>query len=116
MATVTTTDLIDDLDGAKGASLVTFGIDGHEYNIDLTGANRERLYEALEPFMVAGRKLRQEGVKVARNGRQPARTDPAQLAAIRAWASQNGHVVKARGRVPSAIVAAFEAAHQEATA
>lgn len=115
MATVTTTDLIDDLDGAKGASLVTFSVDGHEYHIDLTGANRERLYEALEPFMVAGRKLRQD-VKATRNGRQPARTDPAQLAAVRAWASSNGHAVKARGRIPRSVVEAFEVAHQEVTA
>lgn len=119
MATVTTTALIDDLDGATtGASLVTFSVDGFAYEIDLTGANKERLYDALEPFMVAGRQIREANAKpkTARNGRQPARTDPEQLAAIRAWAATAGHTVKPRGRIAASIVAAYEAAHQEATA
>jgi hypothetical protein len=119
MATVTTTALVDDLDGTTtGASLVTFSVDGYKYEIDLTGANKEKLYAALEPFMVAGRQTREANAKpkAVRNGRQPARTDPAQLAAIRAWALANNQPVKPRGRIAGAIVAAYEAAHQEATA
>lgn len=121
MATVTTTALVDDLDGATtGAATVTFSIDGYKYEIDLTGANKELLYDALEPFMVAGRQIREANakpkLKAARNGRQPARTDPEQLAAVRQWASQNGHAVKPRGRVPATVMAAYEAAHQGASA
>lgn len=119
MATVTTTALVDDLDGTTtGAATVTFAIDGYKYEIDLSGANKERLYDALEPFMVAGRQIREANAKpkTARNGRQPARTDPEQLAAVRQWASQNGHAVKPRGRVPATVMAAYEAAHQGATA
>lgn len=119
MATVTTENIVDDLDGTTtGASLVTFAVDGFTYEIDLTGANKEKLYDALEPFMVAGRQTREANAKpkTARNGRQPARTDPAQLAAIRAWGNENGHPTKPRGRVPATVVAAYEAAHQEATA
>jgi hypothetical protein len=119
MATVTTTALIDDLDGTTtDVGTVSFTIDGYHYLIDLTGANKEKLYAALEPFMVAGRQTREANSKpkAVRNGRQPARTDPAQLAAVRAWAAQNGHAVKPRGRVPGKVMAAYEAAHQEATA
>lgn len=119
MATVTTTSLVDDMDGATtGAATVTFAIDGYKYEIDLTGANKERLYDALEPFMVAGRQIREANgkPKTARNGRQPARTDPEQLAAVRQWANANGHAVKPRGRIPGTVMAAYEAAHQGATA
>jgi len=122
MATVTTENIVDDLDGSPtGASTVEFSVDGYNYQIDLTGANKEKLYSALEPFMVAGRQTREANAAKAargkaRNGRQAARTDPAQLAAIRAWATDAGHTVKARGRIPAAVVEAYEAAHQEATA
>jgi len=119
MATVTNTSLIDDLDGtATGAATVTFSVDEHRYEIDLTGANREKLYTALEPFMEAGRKIRQDTAKAKtpRNGRQPARTDPAQLAAVRDWARTNGHQLSNRGRIARSIQDAYEAAHREATA
>src|SRR5438874_2263573 len=97
MATVTQTTLVDDLDGtATDVGTVSFTIDDYHYLIDLSGANKEKLYTALEPFMVAGRQIREANAKpkAARNGRQPARTDPAQLAAVRAWANANGHPTK----------------------
>lgn len=120
MATVRTESLVDDLDGSTGADVatVTFAIDKYTYEIDLTEQHRSSLYDALETYMASGRQVHGEQAKPkpARNGRQPARTDPAQLAAIRAWGNENGHPTKPRGRIPGAIVAAYEAAHQEATA
>ena len=119
MATVTNTTLVDDMDGTPtGASLVTFSVDGFSYEIDLTGANKEKLYNALEPFMEAGRQIRQDTAKAKapRSGRQPARTDPEQLAAIREWARGAGHTVAPRGRIAQAIQDAYNQAHQEATA
>jgi len=119
MATVTATSLVDDLDGEHVAdTTVTFSIEGYSYEIDLTNANREKLYAALEPFMVAGRQIRQDTAKAKapRNGRQPARTDPEQLAAIRTWARENGHQLSNRGRIAASIQDAYNQAHQEATA
>jgi hypothetical protein len=118
MATVRTESLVDDLDGAADARTVTFAVDNFAYEIDLTEQHRSDLYDALETYMASGRQVHGERAKPkpSRNGRQPARTDPAQLAAVRAWAAQNGHAVKPRGRVPGRVVAAYEAAHQEATA
>src|SRR5882757_5900842 len=119
MATVTNTSLVDDLDGATAdVGTVSFTIDGYHYLIDLTGANKEKLYNALEPFMEAGRQIRQDTAKAKapRNGRQPARTDPEQLAAIREWARSAGHTVSPRGRIAQKIQDAYNQAHQEATA
>jgi hypothetical protein len=119
MATVTNTTLVDDMDATPdGVATVTFSVDNYKYEIDLTGANREKLYNALEPFMEAGRQIRQDTAKAKapRNGRQPARTDPEQLAAIRTWAREAGHAVSPRGRIAQAIQDAYNQAHQEATA
>lgn len=118
MATVTNTMLVDDLDGTPEAVEVSFSIDSYAYRIDLTEQHKSELYDALELYIASGRQVRGDGnkPKQARAGRQPARTDPAQLAAIRAWAADAGHTVKARGRIPARVVEAFEAAHQEATA
>jgi Lsr2 len=41
----------------------------------------------------------------------PARTDPAQQAAVREWAAEHGHQLRARGRIPQAVWDAYEAAH-----
>jgi len=47
----------------------------------------------------------------AAGGRSPATTDRAQTQAIRDWARRNGHQVSDRGRIPSAVLDAFNAAH-----
>jgi hypothetical protein len=46
----------------------------------------------------------------ARPGRAPARADREQTQAIREWARKNGHKVNERGRVPAAVVAAYNSA------
>lgn len=112
MAEKTHVTVVDDLDGAEGAATVTFGVDGHAYEIDLTSAHKEELYAALEPFMQAGRKTREGNARKPRGGRQKARADKEQLQAIRAWARSQGHEVSDRGRVPAQVVAAFEEAHR----
>jgi hypothetical protein len=115
MATVTTTTtaLVDDLDEAATAdSTVEFSVEGHRYEIDLTGANREKLYNALEPFMVNGRRIREAGGNGRARRRRPTPVDPAQTAAVREWARANGHTVSDRGRVSRAVQRAFDQAHQ----
>jgi hypothetical protein len=61
MATRITTVLVDDLDGTdipRGLGVtVRFGIDGRNYEIDLTDENAESLRGALGPFMAAGRRV-----------------------------------------------------------
>lgn len=116
MATVTNTSLVDDLDGSPGAVEVSFSIDQYTYRIDLTESHRSELYDCLETYMASGRQVHGDRAKpkTARGGRLTARTDPAQLAAIRAWAADNSYDVKPRGRVPGAVLAAYEAAHQTA--
>jgi nucleoid-associated protein Lsr2 len=101
--------LTDDLSGAevpagKGET-VAFSLDGTSYEIDLTAKNASVLRKALRPYIDAGRPM---------NGsrRRPVRTKlAADTGTVKEWARANGYQVRDRGRVPKAVVAAFEAAN-----
>ncbi|WP_166850700.1 Lsr2 family protein [Isoptericola sp. BMS4] len=102
--------LIDDIDGSDADETVTFALDGVSYEIDLTSKHAAELRDALATWIGHGRK--QAGR--AAGARTPARrtqTDRAQLAKIREWARENGHKVSDRGRIPAAVLSAYEAAH-----
>jgi len=103
--------LVDDLDGTPiedGGGTVRFSIDGANYEIDLSGANADKLTEALEKFVSASRRVRASG-----NAAPAAvkKSDPQRLKAIREWAAKNGHEVSSRGRIPSDVIDAYDAAN-----
>jgi hypothetical protein len=118
MAQRTTIQLVDDLDGTASNDIrtVTFGLDGVEYEIDLTDDNAENLRKGLADFVATARRT---GGRVKRGLGSPASTAPSregvrskeQTQAIRDWAKNNGHQVAERGRIPGGVVEAFEAAH-----
>ena len=75
----------------------TFAIDGKQLEIDLE-------------FEAWAKSARRIGAAT----RRPARTSRggrADLNTVREWASQNGHQVSDRGRVPASILEAYDAAH-----
>ena len=119
MAQKTIVQLFDDLDGSTGddISSVEFALDGVTYEIDLRDANAERLREAIAGFVDAarrtgGRVKRASGVpsvKPSGDGRSREQTR-----AMREWARRNGHDVSERGRIPAAVIEAFEQAHASA--
>ena len=97
--------LVDDIDGTAATETVLFGIDGSDYEIDLSAENAAELREAFARYTAAGRrKARGNG----NSGRTAGRTQTANATAIRAWAAANGLKVNARGRVPAPIVQAYE--------
>ena len=102
--------LTDDLSGAeipagKGET-ITFSLDSTSYEIDLTDKNASALRKAMRPYIEAGRP-----VKGSRRG--PVRTKVAVDArTVKQWARANGYQVRDRGRVPKAVLAAFEAANR----
>ncbi len=99
--------LKDDIDKTIAARNVTFALDGVEYEIDLSEDNITKLVAALEPFTAAGRRVR--GAAKARARRRPA--DGPSTNDVRIWARSQGHEVSDRGRIPAAVMAAYEAAH-----
>lgn len=58
--TYTTIELIDDLDGSKADRTVTFSVDGHQYEIELSRRNVKALELALRPYVQNGRRVRRK--------------------------------------------------------
>jgi Lsr2 len=114
MARETITRLVDDLDGGNAERTVSFGWDGQSYEIDLSKKNISTLEKALKPYLDAGRRLRGATTRsTRRTGRanSTGSADRGKLQDVREWARANGHEVSERGRIPSAIREAYEAAH-----
>jgi hypothetical protein len=109
MATQTIVRLLDDIDQSDADETVKFGLDGVQYEIDLSAKNAEKLREALNDFVTSARRSTGTGL-TKRRITGPARNDSAQNKAIREWAQAQGKKVADRGRVPAEIVAEYEAA------
>jgi hypothetical protein len=106
--------LVDDLDGGDATETVSFGLDGTTYEIDLSAANAAMLRAALADYVAHARRpqrIPRSANSPARSNRQPARADREQTQAIREWARKNGHKVNDRGRVPAAVVDAYNTAN-----
>ena len=103
--------LEDDYDGGEADETVTFGLDGAEYEIDLSSANAAELRNALAPWLAHARKV---------GGRKRTRSAVTRVAAadsggstsdIRASAVDNGMDVSSCGRISSEVRQAYEQAH-----
>src|SRR5688572_7720336 len=110
--------LVDDIDGSEAAETVTFGLDGAQYEIDLSAENADRLREALAPYVGHGRRAggrRRSSGGRSRAGRSSGASggsaDGASAAEVRAWARENGWDVPERGRVSAEVRDAYAAAH-----
>jgi Lsr2 len=116
MAQKVTVSLIDDLDGDQADETVEFGLDGKNYEIDLSSGNANKLRDALQAYVAAAR--RPGGRRRSGGGgggaagaasRRPS-VDREQNQAIRDWARKRGMKVSDRGRIPADVLEAY---HQE---
>ncbi|MDR2703116.1 MAG: Lsr2 family protein [Cellulomonadaceae bacterium] len=109
--------LHDDIDGAEGAKTVHFMLDGKHYEIDLHEVHHQQLRDALGRFTSKARPAATTTHKVGRPAkghttRRPAvSVDRERLAAIRDWARGKGYAVNDRGRIPTKIIAEYDAHH-----
>jgi hypothetical protein len=94
----------DDIDGSEGAVTVRFAYGAQEYEVDLGKKNADKLDKALMEFIPNARRVGKKSA-VKSGGK---RND---LAAVRAWANDNGHAVSERGRVPQNVIDAYDEAH-----
>ncbi|MCS3443737.1 histone-like nucleoid-structuring protein Lsr2 [Microbacterium phyllosphaerae] len=106
--------LVDDIDGTVlevgEGETVHFSLNGASYEIDLNTAHAEELRKAFEPYISAGRRAASSGaVRSAAPRKRPGRNP--EVAAIRAWANDNGYTLSERGRIPAPVVEAYNAAH-----
>jgi hypothetical protein len=106
MAQKIQTLFIDDLDGSEATGTVRFGLDGTDYEIDLSTAHSAELRNALEQYI---RHARRTGTARraprSRNGNSSVDT-----AKVRDWAKDQGIEIKDRGRVPATVVEKYQAA------
>ena len=115
MAQKVIVEMVDDLEGSPGGDVTTvgFALDGRSYEIDLNSRNAEKLRDSLAEFIAASRRHR------AGRGGGTAKAAPAhdtgareRAHAIREWAREAGHEVSGRGRIPAAVVDAYEQAQR----
>ena len=100
--------LEDDFEGGPAEETVQFGLDGRQYEIDLSTANAEKLREALRPYAAAGR--RAKGKAARTTGAHSSTGGNPETAKIRAWAKENGYEVSDRGRIHQSVKDAYYAA------
>jgi hypothetical protein len=109
MAQKIQTLFIDDIDGGEAERTVRFGLDGAEYEIDLSTKHNEELRAALGTYVTHARKVAGTARRGAgRGGRKPSSVD---TVAVRAWAREKGYDIKDRGRVPADLVVKYQAAN-----
>ncbi|MEX5299085.1 Lsr2 family protein [Kocuria sp. CPCC 205292] len=101
--------LEDDLDGGPAEETVRFGLDGAQYEIDLSEENAAKLRDAVRPFITKAR--RAQSKQTAKQARPTGKSNP-DTAAIRQWARENGHPVSDRGRIHQDVQKAYYDAHQ----
>ena len=99
--------LIDDIDGGEAAGTVRFGLDGTDYEIDLSAAHGEELRNALGQYLAHARRAGGTARSAARSRRDGAAVDTAK---VREWAKGQGIEVKDRGRVPAGVVEQYKTA------
>jgi nucleoid-associated protein Lsr2 len=109
MAQKVQTLFIDDIDGGEAEGTVRFGLDGTDYEIDLSGEHNGELHTALAQYIAHARKV---GGASRRSGRSASRHAPSGIdtTAVRTWAREQGIDIKDRGRVPADVVAKYQAA------
>jgi hypothetical protein len=112
MAQKVTVLLVDDIDGGSADETVSFSLDGVSYEIDLSTKNAKTFRDALAQYVGQARRVggRSSGGRSARGTRRSGGGDN-RTAEIREWARKNGHKVNERGRIPAAVVEAYDKAH-----
>lgn len=99
--------LEDDIDGGEAAETIFFGLDGVNYEIDLSRENAERMRDDLASWV--GHARRVSGRK--KPGTRAAGAKRSDLDDIRAWGRANGFQISDRGRVSANVMKAYDAAH-----
>ena len=101
--------LIDDLDGSDAEGTILFGLDGTQYEIDLSTDHAKELRATLTRYIDAGRKVTGTARREGQHGRK-APASSINNTEVRTWAKAQGLEVKERGRVSADILARYRAA------
>ncbi|ORI18235.1 Lsr2 family protein [Rhodococcus sp. 1168] len=107
--------LVDDIDDKpidSGGEHISYSVNGVSYEIDLSDKNAIEFHRKLDYYIEhsarVGGKRPKKAVGATSSGQK---RDANQTKAIREWARSNGYTISARGRIPSDVENAFDAAH-----
>jgi hypothetical protein len=112
MAQQVVVQLVDDLDGSSSDDITTvqFGLDGVQYEIDLSATNADSLRKGLADFVTAARRT---GGRLKKGLPSPdGGGGSGEAGQIREWALDNGYELAARGRIAAHVVEAYRQAQQ----
>jgi hypothetical protein len=103
--------LIDDIDGGTAHETINFGLDGVNYEIDLSTKHATQLRSALARYVEAATRIGPGRVATTARGRRaaPAHGDRTQNQAIREWAKRKKIELSGRGRIPRYVVEQYQA-------
>lgn len=97
------TQYYDDIDNSPlredELHVVRFSMAGTDYVLDLSKENAREFHETLAPFIQAARQAPADAAR---------RVNPRE---VRKWAQQQGMAIAHRGKIPFAIVDAYNEAH-----
>jgi hypothetical protein len=94
-------ELMDDLDQSPASQTIHFGVDGIDYEIDLSEKNAKKFTAALQPYVSNGRRVGGRKRGAGRRAGSSAGVDPK---VVRQWANEQGIEISSRGRIPGQIV------------
>lgn len=100
-------EVLSDISGEKGASTVTYSVNGQQYSIDLTEPEAKEFQEMLAPYVAVSAVGKRRGPRL--------RSTPEETAAIRTWAEATGHALTPAGRVPAVTRHAYLEAQANGT-
>lgn len=107
----TRTILVDDIDGSEATDTLEFSWGGDRYSIDLNDKNADDFREMMALWIGhatrRGAELPVRGLKQPSRGQGTLRSKE-ELTKIREWANLNGHKVSDVGRIPMAVMAAYD--------
>jgi hypothetical protein len=107
--------LEDDLDGTQADETVLFGLDGAEYEVDLSTENAQGLRDALATYVGVARRTGGRRKRTTTSAPAPRAAESggsgANTSDVRAWAQENGYEVSSRGRVSAEVREAYDNAH-----
>jgi hypothetical protein len=103
--------LIDDIDGGTAHETINFGLDGVNYEIDLSTKHATQLRSAFARYVEAGTRIgRGRIAKTARDRRRAAPAlDRTQSQTIREWAKRKKIQLSGRGRIPRHVIEQYQA-------
>lgn len=105
MTMITSVTVVDDLDGTSPADqTITFALDEHRYDIDLTHDHAADLREALRPYI---EKARRAGKPEKPTRPKARRLHPETARDIRVWVRKYKGTVADKGRIPDRYVDAY---------